>query len=293
MTDSARTQYPIVLVHGLFGFERIGPFSYFHGIKQALQKSGADVFIATVSAANSNEARGEQLLEFIDQLIKQTGAKRVHLIGHSQGALTARYAAALEPGLIASVTSVSGPNHGSELADRLRLALTPGKLPETVAAALSTAFGTFLSIISGKPELPQHSIEALNALTTEGVAAFNAKYPQGLPDSWGGSGAEQVDGVFYYSWSGIIKDSLLSESSNMFDPLHSACRALSSFFILEADANDGLVGRFSSHLGTVIKSDYAMDHADTINHLGGLTRKDVDPVQLYVAHAQRLKNKGL
>lgn len=293
MTDLARTQYPIVLVHGLFGFDRIGPFSYFHGIEEALEKAGAKVFIASVSAANSNEARGEQLLEYVHQVIKQTGAKRINLIGHSQGALTARYAAALEPELIASVTSVSGPNHGSELADRLRMALTPGKLPETVAAALSTAFGTFLSLISGKPELPQHSIEALNALTTEGVAAFNAKYPQGLPTTWGGAGAEQVNGVFYYSWSGIIKDSLFSESSNMFDPLHSACRGLSSFFTLEANANDGLVGRFSSHLGTVIQSDYAMDHVDTINHLGGMTRKSVDPVKLYVDHAQRLKKNGL
>lgn len=293
MTDSARTQYPIVLVHGLFGFDRIGPFSYFHGIKEALEAAGAKVLIASVSAANSNEARGEQLLEYAHHVIKQTGAKRINLIGHSQGALTARYAAALEPGVIASVTSVSGPNHGSELADRLRLALTPGKLPETVAATLSTAFGTFLSLVSGKPELPQHSIEALNALTTEGVAAFNAKYPQGLPSTWGGVGAEQVNGVLYYSWSGIIKGSLLSQSSNIFDPLHSACRVLSRFFTLEANANDGLVGRFSSHLGTVIQSDYAMDHVDTINHLGGLVRKTVDPVELYIAHAQRLKNRGL
>ncbi|MEB0207594.1 triacylglycerol lipase [Pseudomonas sp. CCC3.1] len=293
MTDTANTQYPILLVHGLFGFDRIGPFNYFNGIKEALQRAGASVFIASLSAAHSNETRGEQLLVQIARILQQTGARRVNLIGHSQGALTARYAAAVAPESVASVTSVSGPNHGSELADRLRLAFIPGKLPEKVAASLTTAFGTLITIISGKPQLPQHALQALNALTSEGVAAFNLKYPQGLPNTWGGMGAAKVNGVFYYSWSGIIKGSLLSESMNLLDPMHNACRLLATFFTTEYKENDGLVGRFSSHLGTVIQSDYPMDHLDTINHLAGLTRHKANPVELYVKHAQRLKKQGL
>lgn len=293
MTDTANTQHPILLVHGLFGFDRIGPFSYFNGIKEALQRAGANVFIASLSAAHSNETRGEQLCRQIAEILQQTGARRINLIGHSQGALTARYAAAVAPESVASVTSVSGPNHGSELADRLRLAFIPGKLPEKVAASLITAFSTFMTIISGKPQLPQHALEALNALTSEGVAAFNLKYPQGLPKTWGGLGAPEVNGVFYYSWSGIIKGTLLAESMNLFDPTHNACRVFSSFFTVEAKANDGMVGRFSSHLGTVIRSDYAMDHLDTINHLARMTRNKANPVDLYVEHAQRLKKQGL
>lgn len=293
MRDIANTQHPILLVHGLFGFDRIGPFSYFNGIKEALQRAGANVFIASLSAAHSNETRGEQLCMQIAEILQQTGARRINLIGHSQGALTARYAAAVAPESVASVTSVSGPNHGSELADRLRLAFIPGKLPEKVAASLISAFGTFMTIISGKPQLPQHALEALNALTSEGVAAFNLKYPQGLPNTWGGMGAAEVNGVRYYSWCGIIKGSLLSESLNLFDPMHTACRVFASFFTAEANANDGMVGRFSSHLGTVIRSDYAMDHLDTINHLASMTRNNANPVDLYVEHAQRLKKQGL
>ncbi|WP_353233220.1 triacylglycerol lipase [Pseudomonas helleri] len=293
MHRTPSTRYPLLLVHGLFGFERIGPLHYFNGIKQALHDSGAQVFTASVSAAHNNETRGEQLLAHIHDLRQQTGAKRVNLIGHSQGALTARYAAAVDPESVASVTSVSGPNHGCELADRLRLAFTPGQLPETAAAALITAFSTFMSILSGKPKLPQHSLEALNALTSKGVADFNKKYPQGLPATWGGMGAAQVNDVFYYSWSGIIKGSLLSESMNLFDPMHNACRVFSSFFTRESKANDGLVGRFSSHLGTVIQSDYEMDHLDTINQMAGMTRRKANPVALYIEHAQRLKNQGL
>ena len=64
-------------------------------------------------------------------------------------------------------------------------------------------------------------------------------------------------------------------------------------FTRESKANDGLVGRFSSHLGTVIQSDYEMDHLDTINQMAGMTRRKANPVALYIEHAQRLKNQGL
>ena len=293
MDDSANTHYPILLVHGLFGFDRIGNHHYFNGIKEALNHRGARVFVPFISAANSNEARGDQLLKQIHSVCRQTGAQRVNLIGHSQGALTARYAAAIAPEVVASVTSVSGPNHGSELADRLRQAFTPGKLGESVAAALITSFSSFLSTLSGHPQLPQHALNALNALTTEGVAGFNRNYPQGLPATWGGMGPGQVNEVLYYSWSGIIKGSKLSESLNLLDPLHNACRVFGRFFTRETTANDGMVGRFSSHLGQVIRSDYPLDHLDTINQLARRNRASINPVELYVAHAIRLKQAGV
>jgi triacylglycerol lipase len=57
-----QTRYPIVLVHGLFGFDNIGPVEYFYGIPSALRSGGATVYTPQVSAANSTEVRGEQLL---------------------------------------------------------------------------------------------------------------------------------------------------------------------------------------------------------------------------------------
>ena len=36
-----QTKYPIVLVHGLFGFDNIGPVEYFYGIPSALRADGA------------------------------------------------------------------------------------------------------------------------------------------------------------------------------------------------------------------------------------------------------------
>ncbi len=289
MQRNATTQFPILLVHGLFGFDRIGGFELFHGVKQALRAGGARVFIPYLSATHCNEARGEQLLAQIDRVLAGTGAARVNLIGHSQGALAARYAGALAPDKVASVTSVSGPNHGSELADFLRKALTPGRLPGHVARGVATLFADFISLLDGQAQLSPTAVAALATLTTEGVGAFNDKYPQGLPKSWGGNGPERVNGVRYYSWSGTLRE-VTGEAS---EPLQVFCRAFSEYFITEAEQNDGLVGRFSSHLGKVIRSDYPMDHMEAINPGGATLRKGTDPTELYVRHAERLRKAGL
>ncbi|MBV7565603.1 triacylglycerol lipase [Pseudomonas sp. PDM27] len=293
MQRNASTRYPILLIHGLFGFERIGKFELFHDIRQALRNAGARVFVPHLSAIHDNEVRGNQLLMQIERVLEGTGTPKVNLIGHSQGALAARYAAAVAPHSVASVTSVSGPNHGSELADFLRKALTPGRLPEHVAEAVVTLFADFLATLSDNQYQPQNAIAALNALTTEGVGAFNDKYPQGLPATWGGEGRERVNGVRYYSWSGVLQSNVLKEGLNALDPLNAFCRALSGYFVTEAGQNDGLVGRFSSHLGTVIRSDYALAHLDTLGQPTGQLRTGVDPIELYVQHAERLSAAGL
>lgn len=289
MQRNATTQFPILLVHGLFGFARIGGFELFHGIKQALRAGGARVFIPYLSATHCNEARGEQLLAQIDRVLAGTGAARVNLIGHSQGALAARYAAALAPEKVASVTSVSGPNQGSELADFLRKALTPGRLPGHVARGVATLFADFISLLDGQAQLSPTAVAALATLTTEGVGAFNDKYPQGLPKHWGGNGPDRVNGVRYYSWSGTLPEAT-GEAS---EPLQAFCRAFSGYFITEAEQNDGLVGRFSSHLGKVIRSDYPMDHIESINPGGTTLRKGTAPTELYLRHAERLRKAGL
>jgi triacylglycerol lipase len=70
-------------------------------------------------------------------------------------------------------------------------------------------------------------------------------------------------------------------------------RALSRYFITEAGQNDGLVGRYSSHLGTIIRSDYPLDHLEVISLSTGLRPTTIDPIDLYVHHAERLKKAGL
>src|SRR4051812_17619108 len=87
------TRDPIILVHGLFGFDNIGPLEYFYGIPGDLRANGAKVYVAQVAAANSTEVRGEQLLTYVKQVLAVTGASKVNLIGHSHGGPTVRYVA--------------------------------------------------------------------------------------------------------------------------------------------------------------------------------------------------------
>lgn len=290
------THYPLLLIHGLFGFDKIGGYDYFYGIKDALTRAGAKVFSFSIPAINNNEVRGQALLERIDQILNGgadgRGEKfdKVNLIGHSQGPLAARYAAALHPEKVASVTSVACPNQGSEIADLVVKALVAGTFPEAFVTNLFKALGTFISLIGGN----QHTVDptaAFQSLTSKEMETFNRNYPQGLPGVWGGEGKEREDnGVYYYSWSGIVQ---ADKSWQLLDPGHSSCVLLSKFFSREKDANDGAVGRFSSHLGKVIRSDYPMDHFDIVNQFAGIVNKEVNPVNLYLEHAVRLKSKGL
>lgn len=64
--------------------------------------------------------------------------------------------------------------------------------------------------------------------------------------------------------------------------------------LLFGEANDGLVGQCSSHLGSVVKDNYRMDHLDEVNQLLGLVSLfESDPTQVYRQHANRLRNVGL
>ena len=55
-----------------------------------------------------------------------------------------------------------------------------------------------------------------------------------------------------------------------------------------------MVGSCSSHLGTVIRDDYGMNHLDEVNQTAGIVNWfEVDPKSLYRNQANRLKNAGL
>ena len=274
-----QTKYPIVLVHGLFGFDNIGPVEYFYGIPSSLRSGGAQVFTTTVSAANSTEVRGEQLLLQVKQIIAATGKGKVNLIGHSHGGPTSRYVASVRPDLIASVSSVAGVNKGSRVAD-IALGLVPG-----VTSTLANAVASFINFMSGGGGLPQNGRAALTSLSTAGTAAFNLRHPEGLPTSACGEGAYVVNGVHYFSWSGG------KTWTNAFD-------ALDPIMLLTGAAmgekNDGLVASCKSHLGRTIRDDYGMNHADEVNQLIGIVNLfETSPVTVFRQQANRLRGLGL
>jgi triacylglycerol lipase len=283
--DQAKTKYPIVLAHGLGGFDELfGVLEYWYGIPGDLRERGAKVYVTEVSQLHSTEARGEQLIDQLETIVALSGKPKVNLIGHSHGGLDVRYVAAVRPDLVASVTTVASPHKGADLADWLRDHIEDGSFGEAVIAAFANSLGTVLGLLAGTSN-PQDAVGALDALTREGTAAFNASYPQGVPTSGCGEGAFVVAGIRYYSWSGT---GILTNALDVSDgPL-----GLTSLFYDEA--NDGLVGRCSSHLGDVIRDNYFQNHLDEVNQVIGLVSIfESNPKTLFRNHANRLKNLGL
>ncbi len=284
----AQTKYPLVLAHGMAGFDKIGLLDYWYQIPQDLQANGAKVYLTQVSAFQSSEVRGEQLLRQVEDILAISGAAKVNLIGHSHGNQSTRYVAGVIPGKVASVTSVGGPTKGSPTADLIKGA---SQLPVIGAPATSlltqvvNGFGALIGLAAGQ-RLPQDSLAGLNSLTTAGAADFNRRFPAGVPTTACGEGAYAVNGVRYYSWSGT------AVLTNLVDPMDAGL-ALSSLSFL-GSANDGLVGRCSSHLGKVIRDNYYMNHLDEVNQTFGLVSLfETNPKSVFRQHANRLKLAGL
>jgi triacylglycerol lipase len=279
-----QTRHPIVLAHGLFGFDAIGPADYFFGVASALRRDGATVITTQQSAANSSEARGEQLLAELRRLKAAHGHQKFNLIGHSHGGHTIRYVAAVAPELVASVTTVGTPHRGSVVADTL-YAVTQATGTTPLAAGIADALASIISAISGAPRLPQNSEAALRSLSPAGSQAFNQRFPAGAPTTACGSGASVVNGVRYYSAGGT------SVVTNLLD-IDSALTITAVLFL--GKANDGLVERCSSRWGTVLRDNYPWNHLDEVNQTFGLRGWFTpDPVAFYRTQANRLKNAGL
>ena len=150
--------------------------------------------------------------------------------------------------------------------------------------AVASALVALINLTSGGSGLPQMPTAALNSLTTAGSAAFNRRFPQGVPTSGCGSGAELVNGVRYYSWTGT------KTLTNVLDASDALLGVLGLVF---GEANDGLVSACSSRLGKHL-GDYRQNHLDEVNQLLGLRDWfSTDPVTLYRQHANRLKAQGL
>lgn len=283
--SEAKTRYPIVLAHGLFGFDELfGVVEYWYGIPSELRERGAKVYVTTVTQANTSEFRGEELLAQVEEIVAISGKPKVNLIGHSQGGLDVRYVAAVRPDLVASATSVASPHQGADLADFLEANYTNGGFLPPVIGALGNFLADVIALLSGT-DGQQDILLALEALSSDGASAFNSVYGQGLPTTACGEGPAVVNGVRYYSWSGT---GLLTNVLDVSDAL----LAVTALFY--AEPSDGLVGRCSSHLGDVIRDDYFQNHLDEVNQVLGLVSIfESNPKTLFRSHANRLKNVGL
>jgi triacylglycerol lipase len=318
--DYAATRYPIILVHGLSGSDKLlGVLDYWYGIQSDLERHGATVFIANVTAFQADdgpEGRGEQLVAYIKRVLAVTGAAKVNLIGHSQGGLTVRYAAAVAPQYVASVTTVGTPHRGSEFADLVQGMLTLD--PSGFSLALTAQFANIMGYVMGSGRhANQDAVIALKELTTDEASRFNRRYPSaglGAPGTCSSGAPEETVGGYrhlLYSWSGSaiqpytkiagvavgrdmsivpLVDPAIYVDPSTLDMLEIGTLMLN----LDSGVNDGLVSVCSSLFGDVVSTRYRWNHLDEVNQfMGILGAYAEDPVAVFRAHANRLKLKGV
>lgn len=112
---------PIVLVHGLFGFDRVkvGPFRvgrYFPGIEEALVADGFRIGVPSLSKSCGVVTRANELKKY---LLAHFPNEKVHILAHSMAGLDSRYMLS-RLGMedrVRSLTTIATPHRGSSFAD--------------------------------------------------------------------------------------------------------------------------------------------------------------------------------
>lgn len=117
-------KYPIVLAHGLMGFDELhlagkylSGIQYWRGIKEVLMANDIEVITTSVPATGSIEARAHALEK---DITTKAAGKDVNIIAHSMGGLDARHLISrLKPKTfkVMSLTTIATPHRGSSAAD--------------------------------------------------------------------------------------------------------------------------------------------------------------------------------
>ncbi|KAF9572074.1 hypothetical protein EC968_010405 [Mortierella alpina] len=123
----AAPRNPIVLCHGLFGFDKMGPetiphlqIHYWSGVQKALTKLGAKVVAARVPRTGSIQKRAEELHRMLSLTM---AGMPVNFVAHSMGGLDCRYLISHIQDKnyeVQSLTTLSTPHRGSPVMDWFR-----------------------------------------------------------------------------------------------------------------------------------------------------------------------------
>jgi triacylglycerol lipase len=258
--------YPIVLVHGMGWLDglQLGPIgdAYWPKVVAGLAASGETaVFAVTLSPFNASDVRALELEDQIRDILRKTGAARVNLVAHSQGGIDARYLVSPKGrnfgNFVASVTTISTPHRGSEVAD-LALIAVPGGV---VDAAVSALLGLLQRSV---PDL--HNDPKLRALLKQlSTPYMNNVFNPGYPDA---------PGVRYESYAGrsnlnpglgICDGAVLRNNPLQLDEISKGAQAAAIYLEvgIPLRPNDGLVRVESAKWGNFVQCVPA-DHTDEV-----------------------------
>ncbi len=213
-TAAGLLRHPVVLVHGVVGFDEISlgarRHEYFRGVAENLRRHGVEVYRVRIPNGASVSVRARHLARWIERI----PSPRVNIIAHSMGGLDARYAIA-KHGIgsrVASLVTVGTPHRGTPIAD--------------VGTRLGDRFG-----IRGLLSAAGIDIRGFYDVTTEEAEQFNT----GVPDH---------PGVHY----GCVVGRPNVRSGGVNPLLRPGHRYLQS----RVGANDGLIPTTSQVWGEVI-----------------------------------------
>ena len=298
--EYAQTIYPIVLVHGLYGFDKILGVDYWYRVAEAIELGGGEVYTLPVPKLNSTWYRAEYLLEALQDLSAQTGHAKFHLQGHSHGGPTVRYIIDTAPELLASVTTIGGLNmFGVDDIDEYVDALE-SFFPGIIGQGMLNGLAELIELLGGNEQNHQSfALASFRSFTPEAVLEFNQSHNLGLPSGWEDNTYDCLDGtdtpidgdhyanvaghdIFFYSWSGTgIK-------TNVLDPTDLLVAYTAEQ--LNVPESDGMVERCTSHFGRILRSDYDLNHLDQMNWVFALRRATAaNPLSIYRIHSNRLK----
>ena len=160
------TEYPVILVSGLGLTEHHTLYNYWGTLPDYLKAHGAAVFTARQGAFSSHVDNGRTLKYRIFEVLEKTKKDKINIIGHSKGALEARYMISnLDMGeVVASLTTMGAPHRGSSLAD-----IIVGRVPigQFMLARLVNVFARMMG--DNSPD----SLRAALSVTTEAMEQFN------------------------------------------------------------------------------------------------------------------------
>jgi len=256
-------KYPVVLVHGIIAHDRGERRNFFWGrIPEELRKHGIKVFFGNTDSWGTYESNAEMLKATIETVLLLTNSEKVNIIAHSKGGLDSRYFIwKYDFGdKVASLTTISTPHHGAELADRLykRKRFHTNANKKTLAL-----FGK----IYGDTNPDMYTVNY--QLTTDNMKGFNAVVVR--------------DARVYYQ-------SIYTVMNNAFD--HTLYFSTYRYIRKVNGANDGMVSEYSVKWG-----DNVAKIADGISHAEILDIKKrkisgIDIPDIYVYIARDLAEKG-
>ena len=114
-------KYPIVLVHGIARNDREKTVHPWGRIPETLREYNVQFYYGDTDAWGTIESNAELLKTTIDKILAKTKNEKVNIIAHSKGGIDSRYCIwKYQYGdRVASLTTISTPHHGSEIADLL------------------------------------------------------------------------------------------------------------------------------------------------------------------------------